>query len=238
MGFDKDENDNLIKLIKIGFSDNLNTRENQYKSSGILMGFMKTREGDKNLEKAFHIYFSKYKYEKLNEWFYYNEDIIINFEMPEKTVYKSLWEYLLSSDKINDFTLKIAKENINLLDKSNVFHKKILKKLKENNLEPIKITESIQNEDKKSTLNETIINNINSKLKHFIKLLFSEKIKIICELLDKYSDYKEIITNTLSKKDKILVSYWEFFGTNGCFKRQYKEQFLKEEYEVYLQYVL
>ena len=42
MGFDKDENDNLIKLIKIGFSDNLNTRENQYKSSGILMGFMKT----------------------------------------------------------------------------------------------------------------------------------------------------------------------------------------------------
>ena len=59
MGFDKDENDNLIKLIKIGFSDNLNTRENQYKSSGILMGFMKTREGDKNLEKAFHIDFSK-----------------------------------------------------------------------------------------------------------------------------------------------------------------------------------
>lgn len=254
-GSDLDNNGNPIKLLKIGFTKNLNQREKSYKSMGNFSGFIETRNGDKNLESAFHLYFRKYKYEKLNEWFYYNDEIINKFpQLTEDEIYKSLWyiieEVQIIKSKYTNLILEVAKYNRNKLDPSNNIHKSIISCLikseevdttplqkeiivkEESPIEEIKLPINLSNTlCLPFTPDENKI--IESFYKTIKKLNFNEKMIKICEFLDKCPNYKELLYNFVNKKDKILILYWDFYGTSGCKIRKYDEFNLSEDYNSY-----
>jgi hypothetical protein len=72
-----------FSLLKIGFSDNLDRRLRLYYECNPLVKILSTREGDKRLESFMHRYFREFKYPELNEWFYYNDSIVKNFNLIE-----------------------------------------------------------------------------------------------------------------------------------------------------------
>ena len=55
-----DENDNFHKVLKIGYTSNIDSRISQYTSHNFGLKLLKTREGDEELEKLLHYYFNKY----------------------------------------------------------------------------------------------------------------------------------------------------------------------------------
>ena len=81
-----DENDNFHKVLKIGYTSNIDSRISQYTSHNFGFKLLKTREGDEELEKLLHYHFNKYliKESHNREWFEYNEEIINNFSILEK----------------------------------------------------------------------------------------------------------------------------------------------------------
>lgn len=209
----------------------------------------------KNLESAFHLYFRKYKYEKLNEWFYYNNEIIDKFpQLTEDEIYKSLWyiieEIQIIKSKYTNLILEIAKYNKNKLDSSNDIHNSIIRCLirseeidttplqKEIIIEEKSPIDEIKlpiNLSKTSCLPFTPDENkiVESFYKTIKKLDFTRKMIKICEFLDKCPNYKKSLYNLVNKKDKILILYWDFYGTSGCKIRKYDEFNLSEDYNSY-----
>ena len=102
-----DENDNFHKILKIGYTSNIDSRMSQYISHNFGFKLLKTREGDEELEKLLHYYFNKYliKESHNREWFEYNDEIINEFEKLEKEE---------SSSKLSNFNKrrKVYEEKI------------------------------------------------------------------------------------------------------------------------------
>lgn len=67
-------------VLKIGFSDNWNKREEAYITHTPDYEVLGTRDGDKSLELYFKRKLEKYKYRSLSEWMYYDEEIISLFK--------------------------------------------------------------------------------------------------------------------------------------------------------------
>ena len=74
-----DDNDNFHKALKIGYAKDLDKRLVAYNTHLPSYKLLKTREGDENLEKHLHIYFSRYRLSNY-EWFEYDEKIIEEFD--------------------------------------------------------------------------------------------------------------------------------------------------------------
>lgn len=68
-------------LLKIGYTKNIDSRFDSYLLHNPGCKLLGTREGDTELESYFHSYYSRYKYPERNrEWFYYNQEIVDNFQ--------------------------------------------------------------------------------------------------------------------------------------------------------------
>ena len=74
-----DENDNFHKALKIGYAKDLEKRLAAYNTHLPSYKLLKTREGEEELEKHLHTYFSRYRLSNY-EWFEYNDDIIKEFD--------------------------------------------------------------------------------------------------------------------------------------------------------------
>ena len=74
-----DENDNFHKALKIGYAKDLDKRLAAYYTHLPSFRLLKSREGNEELEKHLHTYFSKYRLSNY-EWFEYNDDIIKEFD--------------------------------------------------------------------------------------------------------------------------------------------------------------
>ncbi len=74
-----DDNDNFHKALKIGYAKDLDKRLVAYNTHLPSYKLLKTREGEEELEKHLHIYFSKYRLSNY-EWFEYNDEIVNNFD--------------------------------------------------------------------------------------------------------------------------------------------------------------
>ena len=74
-----DENDNFHKALKIGYAKDLEKRLTAYNTHLPSYKLLNSREGDDELEKHIHLYFSKYRLSN-HEWFEYNDDIIEEFD--------------------------------------------------------------------------------------------------------------------------------------------------------------
>jgi len=67
------------KVLKIGYTNNIEKRFNIYKSCNPDVVLLATREGDEKFEHKLHKYFSDFRYNLGREWYYYNEKIIEEF---------------------------------------------------------------------------------------------------------------------------------------------------------------
>lgn len=74
------ETKEIIDLLKIGYTKDLDKRFNTYLLHNPECKLLDKREGDIDLENYFHKYYSKYKYPNREEWFYYNQEIVDNFQ--------------------------------------------------------------------------------------------------------------------------------------------------------------
>ena len=71
-------------LLKIGYTKTLNNRMDTYELHNPDIQLLKIREGTRGLETSMHKKFEKYAYPKRKEWFYYNEEIIKEFDTLEE----------------------------------------------------------------------------------------------------------------------------------------------------------
>ena len=68
-------------LLKIGYTKDIDSRFDSYLLHNPGCKLLETREGDTELESYFHSYYSRYKYpDREREWFYYNQEIVDNFQ--------------------------------------------------------------------------------------------------------------------------------------------------------------
>ena len=91
----RDEQDNPLRCLKIGYAKNIEDRLKAYRTYNPSVKLLKTREGDYELENYFHRCFNKYKLPNFNEWFVYKKEIIDKFDtldLLEETITRE--EYL------------------------------------------------------------------------------------------------------------------------------------------------
>lgn len=92
----------VIDLLKIGYTKDINKRFDSYLLHNPECKLLDTREGDVELENYFHRYYSKLKYPNRNEWFYYDQEIVNNFQLLDKRLLtkemciKKLKDHLMS----------------------------------------------------------------------------------------------------------------------------------------------
>lgn len=115
----KDDSGNYHDILKIGFTDNLERRDQQYRSNNFGYKIIDTREGDEELEKLLHKYYNKYliKFSRNREWFEYNDEIINSFRVLDKSFLIDLFkeeEELIITD---EYLLNIYDNNVILFEK-------------------------------------------------------------------------------------------------------------------------
>lgn len=71
---------NVGKLLKIGYTNNLDFRLSMFKTDTPNFELISTREGDEKFEDKLHEYFKSLSYNGSYEWFYYDEKIIEGFK--------------------------------------------------------------------------------------------------------------------------------------------------------------
>jgi hypothetical protein len=79
----KDGSRNIFSILKIGYTDdnNIKQRFNAYTYHCPGARLIHTIPGATCVhEKSLHVHFKKYKYGKLDEWFYFNLDIVNSFK--------------------------------------------------------------------------------------------------------------------------------------------------------------
>lgn len=89
-GFKDNNPDETIKMLKIGYTDNLEDRLKAYQVTNPGFILLDTREGDTRVESYLHKKFEKYRYsDNSREWFHYSQEIIDNFHCdPEEIIDK------------------------------------------------------------------------------------------------------------------------------------------------------
>ena len=124
-----DENDNFHKVLKIGYTSNIDSRISQYTSHNFGFKLLKTREGDEELEKLLHYYFNKYliKESHNREWFEYNDEIINEFDKFEKEELSSKLSNFSKRRKVyeekitDDLFLELCENDLDLFSEIRAF---------------------------------------------------------------------------------------------------------------------
>lgn len=68
------------KLLKIGYSQDIEVRMDQFRTNTPNFKLLATREGDEDFENKLHRYFKSLSYDDSCGWFYYDEKIIEGFK--------------------------------------------------------------------------------------------------------------------------------------------------------------
>lgn len=93
------------KLLKIGYSQDIEVRMDQFRTNTPNFKLLATREGDEDFEDKLHRYFKSLSYNGSCGWFYYDEKIIEGFKTLQEENLISLEEYdktELRSDKLKE----------------------------------------------------------------------------------------------------------------------------------------
>ena len=83
---------NSRRIVKIGYTSDIDTRKQQYKLYNPLGEILDTREGDEILELKLHLRLIHFKVEFLDEWFFDEEPVFNIFKESEEDIDKWLWE--------------------------------------------------------------------------------------------------------------------------------------------------
>lgn len=94
-------------LLKIGYTKDIDSRFDSYLLHNPGCKLLGTREGSTELESYFHSYYSRYKYPgRDREWFYYNQEIVDNFQDFQ------VGDKYLSKEEYIEGLIKYIKSNI------------------------------------------------------------------------------------------------------------------------------
>ena len=194
IGYEQDGN--LTEILKIGFSDNVDNRIRSYASHYPFVKKLAVREGDEFMEKFLHLYFNEYKYPELEEWFYYNDEIVDKFNSVEFT--KEWCEKIDSKLLIRFiFTNKYARPYLEKFLSLGILKKEILLYTGESFFETA----------------EELVDNL------YIFNSFEKRLQVICEFIksnpDQYDqvkklvpeEYKYYFDKNISLKDIISSGY-------------------------------
>ena len=228
--FDKSDLNNIqnsiVYILKIGYTDNIENkrRESTYITSGIIPGFLLVREGTLMDERALQVYFRRYKYHKLSEWFHWSQEIIDNFMVPYEEVYQNIW-----NSRVDIFGESLPK-------KETIDHK-ILERLYSENYDNSNIIDWEELDYKWDSyikkiypLDETQ-DKSNDFLIEFSKRTydFREAYKYLCE-----SRLPQEILNYVSKKiSQEYINYYYVIGPDKSKSLGYQRSNLVKEYNNY-----
>ena len=94
------------KLLKIGYSQSVKARVDQFNTDTPDFKLLATREGDEVFKNKLHEYFRSLSYNGSDEWFYYDEKIIEGFNTLQEENLISLGELrsrILSEFKVGNW---------------------------------------------------------------------------------------------------------------------------------------
>lgn len=80
------------KILKVGYTSDIETRKQQYLLHNPLGQFLDAREGDKILEEKLHLRLVDFKVEFLDEWFYDEPGVKEIFALCVEEIDKWLWD--------------------------------------------------------------------------------------------------------------------------------------------------
>lgn len=83
---------NSRRVVKVGYTGDIETRKQQYKLYNPLGEILDTREGDEILELKLHLRLIHFKVEFLDEWFFDEEPVFKIFQESEEGIDEWLWE--------------------------------------------------------------------------------------------------------------------------------------------------
>ena len=86
------------KALKIGFTDDIETRKRQYRLHNPLGEIIKTREGNEEDELKLHLRLFDFKVEFLDEWFYDEEEVFKVFDQDYEEIDRWLWDNRLTNN--------------------------------------------------------------------------------------------------------------------------------------------
>lgn len=212
------------ELLKIGFTDNIEYRMNQYKSCNPLFEIIDTRDGDEVIEKLFHLRFrTNYQYTDYGkEWFWYNSEIIDGFrDFTESDLLKYIWENrrLLIKEKYFSLKTPINEEVIN-----RVYFNHPREDLDMNN--PCDILW-----DKLFTSKKIISEVDNLEAKTFLidfynQSEFTKRMRLYCET-NLSPDSREMIDTEIPIE---YSNYYKFLGLEVCRANKYQRGEILKEY--------
>ena len=222
-------------ILKVGYTDDINKRMNQYFYYSPGFELIAIREGDEMLEDMIQIYlkFLGYQYQRngrLNEWFEDDPKIYQIFHIHQEKLERYIWvnrENILNLNTSSELSVyKYLKEKYPFeikSDKFKIVDNKVIK-LKFNKLD-VKYNEFFS-----SNTNELKDTN-NLIVSQFIQNyqstnIFAKRMELLCEFLDNNIDLKDSILNLIDKK---YFNYYDFLGTKGCKAISYKEDLILDK---------
>lgn len=222
-------------ILKIGYTDNMENRMNQYFYANPGLELISTREGDELLEDMIQIYLKSlgYQYQKqgkLNEWFIDDLKVYQIFHIHQEKLESKLWKHrvdIFNLGKSADLLVYEYLRSKNLDSYSGIEYRIIgrnkLEVCKSNRLdvEYQKILDEKESTAKYLNYKENK-DSLNSEfLDAFYRTNnFAEKLKLFCEYL-KTNDYdRKKLESVISQK---YFDYYDFFGPERCRANSYKE---------------
>ena len=222
-------------ILKVGYTDDINKRMNQYFYYSPGFELIAIREGDEMLEDMIQIYlkFLGYQYQRngrLNEWFEDDPKIYQIFHIHQEKLERYIWvnrENILNLNTSSELSVyKYLKEKYPFeikSDKFKIVDNKVIK-LKFNKLD-VKYNEFFS-----SNTNELKDTN-NLIVSQFIQNyqstnIFAKRMELLCEFLDNNIDLKDSILNLIDKK---YFNYYDFLGTKGCKAISYNEDLILDK---------
>ena len=245
----------LEPIYKVGYTNSLEKRLNQYFSHNPFIELISVREGDEELEKLIHVclYSLEYKFTKggkLDEWFIGDlNKVQYIFHSTKKYLEKVIWRNrdksfsVDSIGNINSDSFKLLRRlykeynyringnryitKDNKVIKTNTSDLDILfyKLLLRNFPEDINIKDAFP--DVPIELEKEVQEFLDNKF--YSTGLFHEKMKMYCEFCDLYKDNQDIISSLDHKiKDSKYKGFYTFYGTRGCSAKEFEERVLAQ----------
>lgn len=220
-------------ILKVGYTEDINKRMNQYFYYSPGFELIAAREGDELLEDMIQIYLKSlgYQYQRngrLNEWFIDVPEIYQIFHIHRKKLEEITWrkrDEILNLSRTGDLAVyKYLMTGRTLRDTEYILASDRVIKLKYSKTDVLY---------SKLTTDKTITSCGHEAVDKFIAKFaedenFPRRLKLYCEFRDKYND-KEKIIEILNKSiyDNRFNTYYTLFGTRGCKAKRFREDLLK-----------
>ena len=244
----------LEPIYKVGYTNSLEKRLNQYFSHNPFIELISVREGDEELEKLIHIslYSLGYKFTKggkLDEWFTGDlNKIQYIFHSTKRYLEKVIWRNrdksfsVDSIGNINSDSFKLLRrlyKEYNYRINGNRYITKDNKVIKTNtsDLDILFYKLLLRNFPEDINLKDIFLNisvDLEKEVQNFLDTkfystgIFEKKMKMYCEFMDLHQGNKEISDMIYFKiKDPKYRKYYNFYGTSGCRSMSYIESKLK-----------